>query len=109
MRFAFAALFLLGCPPAAPASTPDASPDASPTFDAATVPDAPAPSPAMALCQTVCGRMSASGCREGSVPDCAKVLCAVNADPHFKHYNMPCIATAADASAIRACGGDCTP
>jgi hypothetical protein len=105
------ALFLAACPPSTPAVAPDAS-DASLRIDAPT-PPAPIPTPpqpaACANAQTACDHMKAAGCREGTIVDCARVFCDINADPHFRHYNLACIAAAQDSSAVRGCGADCTP
>lgn len=106
---ALAGLFF-GCQVQPPATPPTITPqpfDAStiPTFDAG---EQPAPSPQLALCQTACGRLNAVGCKEGTMADCAQVLCAINAEPIFEHYNLPCLATATDVIAINACGGPCT-
>ena len=56
-----------------------------------------------------CAALKHAGCREGGFVDCARVICQINADPTFTHYDLACIAGAADASGVRRCGSDCTP
>jgi hypothetical protein len=114
-----AGLFIAACPPAVPPVTPDASDaaavvvvDASPPPKpsvADTAPPTPPPTVACPNAQTACDHMKAVGCREGAMADCARVLCSINSDPHFAHYNLSCIATATTSSAVKVCGGDCTP
>jgi hypothetical protein len=133
------ALSLVGasCPPTPPDAAPDAPPvvdaqpplpppvvDAKPIFDTTPViifdatppmvfdsaaPDsAPSPTPS-SPCQPACDGFKAAGCREGSLSDCARVICQVNSDFHFQHYNVACLAKAKTAAAVRACGATCTP
>lgn len=92
------ACFVVACPNKPPVSPVDAS-DSQPTTCTPT------------LAQAACDSMASAGCAEGRVPDCATVMCVIASDPSFTHYNLQCIANAADggASAIRACGIDCLP
>jgi hypothetical protein len=98
------ALFALGvwpvmfmaCPSAIPAQPPanaDASP--APTGDA-TVSD----------CQTACDAMARVGCIVQA--DCARVMCAANADIRFTHYNTACLARVLVPTDVAVCGVACS-
>lgn len=89
---------------------PCPAPDAScPVADAAppAVDAAPMPPPKPS-CQTACDNAKRLGCREGSQTDCAKVLCAINSDPRFVHYDVACLTNASSPAGIVACGATCT-
>jgi hypothetical protein len=110
--FVVGTMFGLGCPPSQPAATPDASDaaiDAAPPLPPVSVDSAPTPPQPTSVCQPACDRLKLAGCREGTLPDCARVVCNINADPHFKHINLACMQTASTPAAVRACGADCTP
>jgi len=103
-----------GCPPATPPSTvvdaSDAFAPPAPTTDGAFDDDSPATtdSAIVASCASACAAMKTAGCKEGAIVDCARVICAANADSHFKHYNLACLSKAMTTAAVRACGGECT-
>lgn len=102
------ALTLQGCPPVAPPTPPpiDASDARAPIPDPTTPPDAPGAGPtASADCETACANIASVGCI--TEPDCARVLCATNADPRFKHYDLGCLERAMLPSDIAVCGLDC--
>jgi hypothetical protein len=100
----------IGCPqirpaPVAPADASDATAPTDGAFDD----DAPATIDASISCATACERLRSLGCKEGKLVDCADVVCRMNADTHFRHYNLMCITRATTIGSVRACGGECTP
>lgn len=74
----------------------DAPPNVRPTIDAAND------------CAAACERLRALGCREGKLSDCADVVCRMNSDTHFTHYDLACVTAASNPAVVRACGGQCT-
>lgn len=98
VTFAAIGAFASSCPsnPVSP-TVPDAGVEASPVkpaIDATTID-----------CQTACDAMKRVGCVVLS--DCAAVMCKVNADPRFAHYNLGCLVKALVPSDVAACGADC--
>jgi hypothetical protein len=107
VSFAVAGVVFAACPPTPPpiaAPGPDAADAFTPppvVPDAAmTVPDA-----TVADCALACAAMKRVGCKV--LVDCAQVVCAANADPRFKHYNLLCLTHALVPSDVWACGADC--
>lgn len=66
-------------------------------------PPAPAPSP---MVTAACAAMKAAQCPEGSDPNCAAVITKIVADK-LTPINVPCLAAAGSAPAVRACGIAC--
>ena len=81
------------CPPSTPVLP---SPDA----------DALAPPPP-SDCAGACAGLQRAGCV--TLSDCPRVMCQANADPHFTHYNLACLANVKTMADVHACGADCTP
>jgi hypothetical protein len=106
--FTFVLVGLLGCTPLpAPAPVPfDASDARAPIPAPTTAPDSPNAGPApTADCEAACANIDAVGCLTD--PDCARVLCAANADPRFAHYDLACLKGAMLPSDIAVCHVDC--
>jgi hypothetical protein len=100
---------VLGCAPLPPPPAPvpfDASDARAPIPPPTTAPDSPnAGPPASADCEAACLEIDKVGCM--TEPDCARVLCEVNADPRFRHYDLGCLKRAMLSSDIAVCGLDC--
>lgn len=88
----------LACPPSSTAPPVTPKPDAA---DSAALPDA-----TVADCQAACDAMARVGCIVKS--DCARVMCAANADPRFTHYNTACLEKVLDPVDVAACGVSCS-
>lgn len=105
---AFALVALIGCTPLPPpAPVPfDASDARAPIPAPTTAPDSPnaGPTPS-ADCEAACLEIDKVGCLVE--PDCARVLCEVQNDPRFRHYDLACIIRAMMPSDIAVCGMDC--
>lgn len=94
------AWLLTACPPS-PLSPP---PDADAVAPVVTIDAAPTPG---ASCDTACAAMQRAGCVV--LPNCARTMCAANADPKFKHYDVVCITGAKTVADVVRCGADCSP
>jgi hypothetical protein len=93
---------------------PPAGPIANPTIDASDAKAPPPPPPMLSdatpvidtsPCAPACAAMAASGCKVLS--DCARVMCMLNSDPHFVHYDIGCLANAKTPTDVKACGAAC--
>jgi hypothetical protein len=99
--FAAVGVFAAACPPN-PQTAP--GPDAADAF----IPPAPpasAPDATIIDCTSACAAMARVGCLVLS--DCAQVVCAINADSKFKHYDLACLTHVLVRSDVVACGADC--
>jgi hypothetical protein len=101
-------LLVAACPPAGPIVSPT---DAS---DAQTPPPAPLPPLVPAAdatpldlrgCAPACAAMAAAGCKVLS--DCARVMCMINSDNRFTHYDTGCLSNAKTPTDVKACGAAC--
>ena len=105
LGFSFVLLVLAACRPTPPVVAP-------PTTDAADALPAPTPgdpvdaSP-MSDCEAACLEIDRVGCT--TEPDCARVMCANNADPRFVRIDTACLIRAMLPSDVAVCGVDCTP
>lgn len=95
IAFAAVGAFASSCPsnPVAP-TAPDAAIIDAMRIDSTT-----------ADCASACDAMRRVGCVVLS--DCAAVVCKVNADPRFAHYNLACLVRALVPTDVAACGADC--
>jgi len=106
-----AVLFCQACPLNRPVPSPIDASDAAVVDDGPLDDDAPPTDDAKkstSACQPACDALKAAGCKEGTVADCARVVCQIIADPHFTHPNLACLGKAKTPAAVRACGSDCT-
>jgi hypothetical protein len=109
LRFTFVLALIVGaCTPIAPLPVVpfDASDARAPIPAPTTAPDSPsAGPPPTADCEAACANIAQVGCL--TELDCARVLCSVNADPRFRHYDLACLIHAMMPSDVAVCGLDC--
>jgi hypothetical protein len=101
-----ASRILSGCTPPLPiVPQVDATDALAPPAPPKPTPTTPPLPPVVNDCSAACANMAAVGCKV--LPDCARVMCAANADPRFHHYDVVCLSGATTKAAVLGCGEEC--